>query len=143
MQGFSNVQLPDMHIYITQLAKMSFDEIFDLTAGVYFNFYNIYIYIYLGEWRSRMSSNVLAIQVLQVAIAFPKYLSAVHLAHGIVCRCRASQVCQSRPLSKAWNFSSENTVEKLRDAPHTRTTNSANSAVQVPPLLFWELYLLR
>ena len=23
---------------------MSFDEIFDLTAGVYFNFYNIYIY---------------------------------------------------------------------------------------------------
>ena len=28
-------------IYHTQLAKMSFDEIFDLTAGVYFNFYNI------------------------------------------------------------------------------------------------------
>ena len=27
-------------IYI-QLAKMSFDEIFDLTAGVYFIFYNI------------------------------------------------------------------------------------------------------
>ena len=27
--------------YHTQLAKMSFDEIFDLTAGVYFNFYNI------------------------------------------------------------------------------------------------------
>ena len=27
----------------TQLAKMSFDEIFDLTAGVHFNFYNIYI----------------------------------------------------------------------------------------------------
>ena len=25
----------------TQLAKMSFDKIFDLTAGVYFNFYNI------------------------------------------------------------------------------------------------------
>ena len=24
---------------------MSFDEIFDLTAGVYFNFYNVYIYI--------------------------------------------------------------------------------------------------
>ena len=24
---------------------MSFDEIFDLTAGVYFNFYNIYIYV--------------------------------------------------------------------------------------------------
>ena len=23
---------------------MSFDEIFDLTAGVYFNFYNIHIY---------------------------------------------------------------------------------------------------
>ena len=23
---------------------MSFDEIFDLTAGVYFNFYNIYIF---------------------------------------------------------------------------------------------------
>ena len=39
----------------TQLAKTSFDEIFDLTAEVYFNFYNIimtfavhgkYIYIY-------------------------------------------------------------------------------------------------
>ena len=28
----------------TQLAKMSFDKIFDLTAGVYFNFYNIRIY---------------------------------------------------------------------------------------------------
>ena len=28
--------------YHTQLAKMSFDEIFDLTAGVYYNFYNIY-----------------------------------------------------------------------------------------------------
>ena len=27
--------------YHTQLAKMSFDEIFDLTAGVYFNFYSI------------------------------------------------------------------------------------------------------
>ena len=26
----------------TQLAKMSFDKIFDLTAGVYFNFYNIF-----------------------------------------------------------------------------------------------------
>ena len=25
----------------TQLAKMAFDEIIDLTAGVYFNFYNI------------------------------------------------------------------------------------------------------
>ena len=25
---------------------MSFDKIFDLTAGVYFNFYNTYIYIY-------------------------------------------------------------------------------------------------
>ena len=24
---------------------MSFDEIFDLTAGVHFNFYNIYVYI--------------------------------------------------------------------------------------------------
>ena len=33
--------------YHTQLAKMSFDEIFDLTAGVYFNFYNIYIYFFL------------------------------------------------------------------------------------------------
>ena len=29
--------------YHTQLAKMSFDEIFDLTAGVYFNFYNMYV----------------------------------------------------------------------------------------------------
>ena len=28
--------------YHTELAKMSFDKIFDLTAGVYFNFYNIY-----------------------------------------------------------------------------------------------------
>ena len=27
--------------YRTQLAKMSFDKIFGLTAGVYFNFYNI------------------------------------------------------------------------------------------------------
>ena len=27
--------------YHTQLAKMSFDEIFDLTAGVYFNFFNL------------------------------------------------------------------------------------------------------
>ena len=27
--------------YHTQLAKMSFDKIFDLTAGVYDNFYNI------------------------------------------------------------------------------------------------------
>ena len=33
--------------YHTQLAKMSFDEIFDLTAGVYFNFYNIPGIIYL------------------------------------------------------------------------------------------------
>ena len=29
-----------LYKYHTQLAKMSFDEIFDLTAGVYFNFYN-------------------------------------------------------------------------------------------------------
>ena len=28
--------------YHTHLAKMSFDKIFDLTAGVYFNFYNIH-----------------------------------------------------------------------------------------------------
>ena len=27
----------------SQLAKMSFDKIFDLTAGVYFNFYNIFV----------------------------------------------------------------------------------------------------
>ena len=26
---------------------MSFDEIFDLTAGVYYNFYNIYVKIFL------------------------------------------------------------------------------------------------
>ena len=32
--------------YHTQLAKMSFDEIFDLTAGVYFYFYNIYMALY-------------------------------------------------------------------------------------------------
>ena len=34
---------------------MSFDEIFDLTAGVYFNFYNIYIAIQLFFffWRDR------------------------------------------------------------------------------------------
>ena len=36
------------NIYIhTQLAKISFDEIFDLTAGVYFNFYNIYVCVWL------------------------------------------------------------------------------------------------
>ena len=35
------------YITYTQLAKMSFDKIFDLTAGVYFNLYNIYIYIYI------------------------------------------------------------------------------------------------
>ena len=28
---------------------MSFDEIFDLTAGVYYNFYDIYIYIYCSK----------------------------------------------------------------------------------------------
>ena len=28
--------------YHTQLANMSFDKIFDLTAGVYFHFYNIW-----------------------------------------------------------------------------------------------------
>ena len=33
--------------YHTQLAKMSFDEIFDLTAGVYFHFYNIFVFYYL------------------------------------------------------------------------------------------------
>ena len=34
--------------YYTQLAKMSFDKVFDLTAGVYFNFCNnIYI---LNNW---------------------------------------------------------------------------------------------
>ena len=27
--------------YYTQLAKMSFDKMFDLTAGVYFNFFDI------------------------------------------------------------------------------------------------------
>ena len=32
---------------------MSFDEIFDLTAGVYFNFYNIYIYIYIYVVRDK------------------------------------------------------------------------------------------
>ena len=32
-----------LYIYTIQLAKMSFDEIFDLTAGVYFNFYNIIV----------------------------------------------------------------------------------------------------
>ena len=30
----------DIYVY-TQLAKMSFDKIFDLTAGVDFNFYHI------------------------------------------------------------------------------------------------------
>ena len=28
---------------------MSFDKIFDLTAGVYFNFYNIYLYFFLCD----------------------------------------------------------------------------------------------
>ena len=36
-----------MHYLVyTQLAKMSFDEISDLTAGVYFNFYNNTSYEY-------------------------------------------------------------------------------------------------
>ena len=34
-----------IYIYHTQLAKMSFDKIFDITAGVYFNFYNIHMQI--------------------------------------------------------------------------------------------------
>ena len=37
-------RLVEFHIiyeYHTQLAKMSFDKIFDLAAGVYFYFYNI------------------------------------------------------------------------------------------------------
>ena len=37
--------------YRTQLAKMSFDKIFDLTGGVYFNFYNR-LYIFRSSWRS-------------------------------------------------------------------------------------------
>ena len=49
-------QSHDMYIYIyiyrseyhTQLAKMSFDKIFDLTAGVYFNIYSYNIYIYIS-----------------------------------------------------------------------------------------------
>ena len=28
--------------YHTEIAKVSFDKVFDLTAGVYFNIYNIY-----------------------------------------------------------------------------------------------------
>ena len=39
---------------------MSFDEIFDLTAGVYFNFYNIYISkhgaIYVHDCSSLLNS---------------------------------------------------------------------------------------
>ena len=31
----------------TQLAKMSFDEIFDLTAGAYLYFYNILVYFFI------------------------------------------------------------------------------------------------
>ena len=34
--------MEDISEYHTQLAKMSFDEIFDLTAGVYFHFYNMF-----------------------------------------------------------------------------------------------------
>ena len=42
----------------TQLAKMSFDEIFDLTAGVYFIFCNIICYKTLrnGVWHLRTRS---------------------------------------------------------------------------------------
>ena len=37
--------------YHTQLAKMSFDKIFDFKAGVYFNFFNILVYtsIYISN----------------------------------------------------------------------------------------------
>ena len=37
----AGVYLNFYNMYLTQLAKMSFDKIFDLTAGLYFNFYNI------------------------------------------------------------------------------------------------------
>ena len=39
--------------YHTQLAKMSFDEIFDLTAGVHFNFYNILFELFTSVSRLR------------------------------------------------------------------------------------------
>ena len=35
-----------MNIYHTQLANMSLDEILDLTAGVYFFFYNMYLLVW-------------------------------------------------------------------------------------------------
>ena len=45
MEVFITLADFDIMIYIvyhSQLAKMSFDKIFDLTAGVYFYFYNTY-----------------------------------------------------------------------------------------------------
>ena len=37
---------------------MSFDEIFDLTAGVYFNFYNIYIYYIILQYTPSVRSDI-------------------------------------------------------------------------------------
>ena len=34
-----------LHTYFTQLSKMSFDEIFDITAGVYFSFFIIIVVV--------------------------------------------------------------------------------------------------
>ena len=41
VNGFKNDHYARLE-YHTQLAKMSFDEIFDLTAGVYFDFFIMY-----------------------------------------------------------------------------------------------------
>ena len=43
--------------YHTQLAKMSFDKIFDLTAGVYFNFSNIIVTLKDGFYSFRAQTD--------------------------------------------------------------------------------------
>ena len=89
--------------YHTQLAKMSFDKIFDLTAGVYFNFYNIYAF---GVWAyilehggGTLGSTKVAISHLQSTVGlsacstrFPVERSAAYDATSV---CFVRQRCKA------------------------------------------------
>ena len=58
---------------------MSFDKIFDLTAGVYFNFYNIYDHSFLGGFgqeffTSRPQYAILGTEILGQIASFERRL---------------------------------------------------------------------
>ena len=105
--------------YRTQLAKMSFDEIFDLTAGVYFNFYNnIYIHLYfLAHFYFPASGQARGHRRRSFS---PRLLPSIFIAHRVQ-QSHCSSIFHRVFLTHVLAFSASQFVHKTKNYTNTHS----------------------